>query len=414
MFKVKFIRLAVFLCCLGASVLAAAGGPYPTKSGIAASAADAGVAGNNPAAMTRFDDWSLRVGVFGFFSDSTFEGAASGTGQTFISESDGTTIIPSASYVLPFKEKWWFGFTVLGVGFSDDFGEDWAGRYVIQDYSLAYISAYPSIATKITDKLSLAASLMLTYTVFEQNKAVLNLDPGFDDGSLNLEADGWTAGFSFSMLYEFNDHTRLGAVYRSELDPDLDGDLNFSGLSPMTEAALDAAGLFDATASVSSRSPQSFNLGIHHDFANTHSLAVDLIWIQFSEFELSEIYINGNALVETNPTYEDIMGLSIAYNFPISDRVRLGVGAFLTDEMIKDENRTMMLRLDQATSYGVGVEWLSKGGRTFSLNLNYLDFGDAPVTSPDLPVLGVISGEYTTRDTYYLEFSAAFGAKPRQ
>ena len=79
---------------------------------------------------------------------------------------------------------------------------------------------------------------MLTYTVIEQNKAVLNLDPGFDDGQLTLDADGWTGGLSFSMLYEFNDQTRFGAVYRSELDPDLDGDLVFSGLSPTTEAAV--------------------------------------------------------------------------------------------------------------------------------------------------------------------------------
>ena len=46
-------------------------------------------------------------------------------------------------------------------------------------------------------------------------------------------------------------------------------------------------------------------------------------------------------------------------------------------------------------------------------NLNYLDFGEAPVESPDLPVLGVISGEYTKRDTIYLQISAAFGGKPR-
>jgi len=411
MMSSKFTRFVVLLCCLCASGIATAG-PFPTKSGIAASAENATVAAYNPAAMTRFDARAMHLGIFGFFSESTFEGSASGTGQTFTSESDSSTIIPSGNFILPFKDNWWFGFTVLGVGFSDDFGADWAGRYIIQDYSLAYISAYPSIATKITDKLSVAASLMLTYTVFEQNKAVLNLDPGFDDGSLNLDADGWSGGFSFSMLYEFNERTRLGAVYRSELDPDLDADLNFSGLSPTTEAALDAAGLLNAPANVTSRSPQSFNIGIHHDFANTHSLAVDLVWIDFSQFQLSEIYINGNNLVESDPTYEDIIALSVGYNFPISERVRLGVGAFVTDEMITDENRTMMLRLDSATSYGVGVDWLSKSGRGYSLTLNYLDLGDAPVSSPDLPVLGVISGKYSKRDTIYMEFGAAFGAKP--
>lgn len=408
-----YSKLVVLLWILSLSTTAAAG-PWPTKTGIAASTQDATVAGNNPAAMTRFDSRSTRVGVFGFFSESTFEGSSSGTGTNFVSESDSTTIIPSGNMVLPFaNNEWWFGFTVLGVGFSDDFG-DWRGRYIIQEYSLAYISAYPSIATKLTDKLSVAGSAMLTYTVFEQDKAVLNLDPGFGDGGLNLDADGWTAGWSVSMLYEFSDRTRLGAVYRSELDPDLDADLNWSNLSPATEAALDAAGLLNASASVSSRSPASFNLGLHHDFENSHQLAVDLVWIDFSNFQLSEIYLNGTALIETDPTYEDITGLAVGYNFPVSERVRLGLGAFVTDEIIEDENRTLMLRLDTATSYGIGIEWTTRKGNAWTATLNYLDMGDAPIQSPDLPVIGVITGKYTKRDTIYLEVGYAFGGKPRQ
>ena len=181
----------------------------------------------------------------------------------------------------------------------------------------------------------------------------------------------------------------------------------------MTEAVLDATGLLNASASVTSRSPQSFNLGIHHEFENTHALSVDLVWIDFSEFQLSEIYINGNNFVETDPTYEDVTGIAVGYNFPISDRVRIGLGAFVTDEMIKDENRTMMLRLDTGTSYGIGVKWETKKGRLYSATLNYLDLGDAPVSSPDLPVLGVISGRYTKRDTIFVEIGGAFGAKPR-
>jgi long-chain fatty acid transport protein len=412
-----FIRKYLSPVLLFVSLIAfgtASAGPWPTKSGIAASAQDATAAGNNPAAITRFDEFAIQAGVFAFFSDSTFEGTSSGTGANFVSESDSTTVIPSGSLIKPFGKNWWFGFTVLGAGFSDDFGENWAGRYIIQDYTLAYVSLYPSLATKLTDKLSVAGSLMVTYTIFEQNKAVPNiLDPGFGDGSLNLDSDGWTGGWSIATLYEFTDRTRMGFVYRSELDPDLDADLNWSGLGPNTEAFLEASGIFNTTASVKSRSPASANIGFHHDFENSHAFAADLVWIDFSNFQLSEIYFNGNTLSETDPTYEDITAISLGYNFPIGERLRLGFGAFVTDEMIKDENRTMMLRLDSATSYGVGIEWTTRKGNVIAANLNYLDFGEAPVESPDLPVIGVISGEYTKRDTIYLQISAAFGGKPR-
>ena len=301
-FKALFVFVGVF--GLIATSLA---GPWTTKSGIAASAEDASAAGNNPAAITRFDELAFQVGVFGFFSESTFQGTASGTGTDFVSESDSTTVIPSGSLILPFGKDWWFGLTALGVGFSDDFGEDWGGRYLIQDYTLAYVSLYPSIATKLTDKLSVAASLMITYTTFEQNKAVANiLDPGLEDGALNLEADGWTGGWSVSALYEFSAQTRLGFVYRSELDPELEADLNWSGLGPNTEDFLEISGILNIPVEMTSRSPQSANIGIHHDFNNGHALAFDLVWIDFSNFQLSEFYFNGETIVETDPTYEDI------------------------------------------------------------------------------------------------------------
>ncbi|GEM_PF-2869579 len=400
------ILLGLLFCAPVGSALA---GPWATISGIAASAEDATVAVNNPAAMTRFDDWVMDVSSYSFFSESSFEGTASGTGAVFGSDTESTTVIPSASLVLPLKENLWFGLSGSGVGFSDDFGEDWAGRYFIQDYTLAYVSAIPSLAMKVTDKLSIAGSALLTYTLFEQNKAVFNLDPEFDDGSLQLEADGFTLGYSLSALYEVSDRTRVGLVYRSELDPDLDGDLDFSNLSPSTEERLDELGLLDTSVSVSSRSPQSINLGVFHQFENDHRISVDYVWIDFSNFELSEFYFDGEAVRENETKYENINALSLGWNFPVSEKLRVGLGAFITDEMIEDDNRTMLLRLDTATSYGVGVEYAGEKGRVYYATLNYLDLGNAPVTSPELPILGEISGEYTSRDTIYLQLGIRFG-----
>jgi long-subunit fatty acid transport protein len=173
------------------------------------------------------------------------------------------------------------------------------------------------------------------------------------------------------------------------------------------------SGILNIPVEMTSRSPQSANIGIHHDFNNGHALAFDLVWIDFSNFSLSEFYFDGNTIVETDPVYEDITAISVGYNFPVGERWRLGLGAFVTDEMIADDNRTMMLRLDSATSYGIGAEYTTRKGTAITVNLSYLDFGDAPVTSPDLPILGEISGVYTKRDTYYLQVSAAFGGKPR-
>ena len=406
--EVNATRLIMLVCAF--TVGAAHAGPYPAMTGISASADDANVAGNNPAAMTLLDSRQFRAGFFTFISDSTFEGQAGDMGSTFKSESDSATVIPAFSFVQPFKDDWRFGFTVLGMGFSEDYGEDWAGRYLAQEYTLLYISAFPSIAKKVTDKLSLAGSLALTYTKFEQHKAVLNLPPGSADGQMILDVDGTTVGFSASMLYEFNDRTRFGAVYRSELNPELDGSLDFSGLTPTTEALLQASGVLDADPTASSRSPQSINAGIYHEFGDTSAITMDVVWVDFSEFTLTEIYLDGDQMQSTDPTYEDTFAFSIGYHWPVSERTRIGFGAFYVNDMIKDENRTMMLRLDDMWSVGVGIEWQWTDTRVLNVSLNYIKIGDAPTTSPDIPGFGTVSGRYTDRGTIFLETALSWGS----
>ena len=387
---------------------ALAAGPYPSMSGISAAADSASVAGNNPAAMTRFDSRAMSAEIIGFFTDNTWSGRIGTTGPEFRSEDSSTTVVPSMNMVRHFRDNWWFGFTILGSGFSDDFGETWPGRYFIQEYELLYISGFPSFATKLTDKLSVAGSLAITYTSYTQDKAVPNLDPGAGDGHLNIDTDGFTVGFAVSALYEFTERTRFGIAYRSELDPELDGNANFSGLSPTTETLLDAAGLLNAGVDVKSVSPQSINAGIYHEFDNTSAVTFDVAWADFSEYKLSEIYVEGNALSESNPIYDDILAFSVGYNWPVSDRLRLGIGAMFVDDMIEDENRTLTLRLDSLWSVGFGIEWQLNERRAITVMLNYLQVDEAPVTSPAIPGIGSVTGRFSDRQTIWLQVGMDF------
>lgn len=405
MFRV-FISFLVLL--VTAPVMA--GGPYPTISGISAAADDASVASMNPAAMTRFDERVMKFEVMGFFSDSTFEGEAGDTGREFSSSNSSTTIVPSANMVNPVRDNLWFGWTILGSGFSDDYEDGWAGRYFIEEYELISISAFPSLAMKVSENFSLAASLALTYTTYEQIKAVPNIDPGYDDGKLKADADGWSAGWALSGLYEFSDKTRAGFSYRSKIEPDLGGKAKFSGLGPITESILDAAGLLNAKLNINSVQPQSVVAGLYSEFGDSNALTLDGVWADFSEFKLSEIYVNGDQIVDAETDYDDIFAISASYSRQVADRWRMGVGGFITNDMVEDENRSILLRLDRIWSLGVGFEWQWKEDRQVSATLNYLKIGDAPVTTPQAGDIGSVSGRFTKRDTIYLRVAIALGS----
>ncbi len=384
--------------------------PYAALSGLGAAADSAATAGTNPAGIMRFTESSQRVELLAFFSESEWEGQLGETQLDWESDDSSEIVVPSGYMIKPINENMNFSFTILGVGFSDDLG-DWPGRYFIETYDSVNISAFPSLAYRVNEKLSIAGSLSLTYSIFEQERAVANfLDPGFKDGKAELDTDGFDVGFGLSMLYEINDTTRWGLNYLSEIEPSLDGDSDYSGLGPNTQAALEKAGILGADVEVNSRTPQSLIFGLYHEFDNDHAFTVDLAWSDFSRFRLSEFYFNGETMAETEEEYQDIWATSIGYSWPIAERWMLGVAGVYASSGVEDDKRTMTFRLDDIWGVGVEAEWQWTERRNLLLGMSYMTLGDAPVNSPEIPIIGSASGKYTSRDIIMLRLGLTFGA----
>ena len=393
---------------LGANLASAR--PYPGLSGLAASADSAEAAATNPAGITRFTQRAFEVEIMWFTSESEWESEFSTSGGEFNSKDSSDTIVPRVFYIEPITDRLSASFTILGAGFSDDLG-DWPGRYFITSYDSVLISAFPSLAYRINDQWSVAGSLALSYSRFEQERAVRNIfDPGFGDGKSELETDGFEVGFGLSTLYQSSERTRWGLTYQSEIEPDQDGDSDFSGLGPNTEAVMKRLGVIGADINVESTSPQSVLAGVYHEFPNNHAVTVDLAWIDFSQFRLSEYYFNGEALAESDPSYDDIYAITTSYTWPVSERWMLGVSALATNQMIDDDERTMTLRLDALWSAGVAAEWQWTESRTVKLSVSYMGLDDAPVTTPEIPGVGSLEGKFKSRDTILFQVGMTWGA----
>lgn len=403
------LNVTAFISLTLITTLAAAR-PYPGLSGLAASADSARTAGNNPAGITRFNKRAAEAEIMWFYSESKWESEFKDTGVQFNSEESGDTIIPRVFIIQPINDNYSFSFTVLGAGFSDDLG-DWPGRYFIKSYDSVLINAFPSLAYRINEQWSVAGSLALSYSSYEQERAVRNIfDPGFGDGKAKLEADSFEVGFGLSTLYQQSDHTRWGLTYQSEIEPEQNADIKRSGLGPNTQTVMEQLGIIGSDVKVRSTSPQSVLAGVYHQFPNNHALTVDLAWINFSSFQLSEYYFNGEALSENEAKYKDIYSLTTSYTWPVSSRWMLGVSALVTNKMIDDEQRTMTLRLDSLWSAGVAAEWLWTESRTVKLSLSYMGLDDGPVTTPDIPGYGSLKGNYTQRDTLLFQIGMTWGS----
>ncbi len=384
--------------------------PYPLGTGLAAAADSAQTASSNPAGISRFSQRALYGDVLLFTSESEWESEFSGTGTQFNSKDSSETVVPRVAIIQPINEKFSTSFTFLGTGFSDDLG-DWPGRYFIESYDSVFISAFPSLAYRIDEQWSVATSVAITYTSFEQERAVRNIfDPGFGDGRSKIEADSVEVGFGLSTLYQSSPRTRWGLTYSSEINPSRDADNDFSGLGPNTEAVMRRVGILDADVTIESTSPQSMLAGAYHEFANNTAVTVDLAWLNFSNFRLSEFYYNGESFARNQAQYNDIYALSASYTWPATNRWMLGVGGLVTNQMIDDEERTMTLRLDALWSLGLAAEWQWTDSRTVKMSVSYIGMDDAPVSTPAIPGFGSLEGKFTSRDTVQFQIGMSWGS----
>jgi long-chain fatty acid transport protein len=70
------------------------------------------------------------------------------------------------------------GFALTGnFGAPLEYDEDWVGRYYVQETTVLGLSFLPSIAYKVSDKLSLGASLNAMYGIYKNQVAINNVNP---------------------------------------------------------------------------------------------------------------------------------------------------------------------------------------------------------------------------------------------
>lgn len=383
--------------------------PYPGLTGLAASADSAATAATNPAGITRFEQRAAEVEILWLSSESNWESQFTNSDVEFNSKDSGDIVVPRIFYLQPINDNFSASFTTLGAGFSDDLG-DWPGRYFIKSYNSVQISAFPSLAYRINDQWSVAGSLAVSYSSYEQERAVRNIfDPGVGDGKSELKTDGIELGFGMSTLYQQSAQTRWGLTYQSEIDRSQDANNDLSGVGPNTEAAMRRLGVFDRDIKVESTSPQSMLAGVYHEFPNNHAVTVDVSWINFSNFRLSEYYFDGQSFALNDANYNDIYVVSSSYTWPVSQRWMLGVSAKVTNQMIDDDERTMTLRLDSVWSVGAAAEWQWTDSRSLKASLSYLNLGESPVTTPAIPVIGSLEGRFKSRDAILLQIGMTWG-----
>jgi long-chain fatty acid transport protein len=366
----------------------------PAFSRLYAAVDSAETASSNPAGMTRFDQKTTSVGITFLNSFKKFEVDESRTTTSGGDpDSRSPVLVPAYYTIRPIDEKWRFGFAVNATGgFGADNGSSWAGRYYSDEFSLAFIGLTPSIAYPVNDKLSLGFSVPVTISRTETTSTINSPVPGADDGKLEIEDTEASHSFVFSSLYEFSGKTRAAIIYRSEVEFDSEPDIDIKRYSlpgDVVDKIEDAINTLEAK----TKQPQSISVGLFHQLDNGWQLTADALWIDFSEFGVTEISIVGQTVVAPDNNFKDIYVFTVGAQFPVDGDTTWQIGALYVSPGVDDEDRTFSFALDRTYGVGVGFSRELSGGNAYNFNVNLLDTGKAPVDTGDDPVRGRVAGE---------------------
>jgi long-chain fatty acid transport protein len=372
-------------------------------SGLFATADDAETAATNPAGLTRLHEAEWVGGISAFYTASDFTTTAQSTGGSSSNSSNGSLAIPSLYYARPINSNLTFGISLtVPSGLGSDPGDSTPGRYLLEKWTLGYVSLTPAAGYRLNDALSFGIGLNLNYALYDYQTAVFN-GPGQPDGKMELRDGNFGAGYQLGLLYELSSTTRFGLTYNSSTTSSFSSTPELSGLTPQREALL-PVGLRSSPVTLESEFPQRVGVGGWHEFADGKSTTLDVIWVNFNRFGLSSATLGGNSIEVKNSRYNNIWGATAGFNWPLDEKWTLRFGAAYASSGVDSENRSFALRLDRIWGAGAGTQYRWSKNRVVGVNLTYYNLGSAPV-STTIPLLGTLSGEYSSNYAIELDLT---------
>jgi long-chain fatty acid transport protein len=377
-------------------------------AGWAARAQDAATAFANPAGMVRLDRSELMVGIQPLYLNTDFR--PDGNTTTTGSDGDASTWLPGGGtyYVHNLRPDIKVGMAIVGYfGLGLDYGDDWVGRYYIEEMKLQALAFQPAVAYRVNDWFSLGLGINALYAVLEKKAAVNNINPSLPDGKLKIEDEDWTYQFNLGMLVEPREGTRFGLTYLSEADLEFKDNVKFSGLGPGLSTVLGNTGLLNARLDLEMTMPQSIIFSVYHELTDNLAVMGSLGWQQWSEFGMVGVSVRAanTTSLTVDRDYDDTWHAALGFQYRVSDLWRLSAGVGYDSAMVDEKDLTPDLPMGEQWRFGLGAQYDWSKNLTVGCAYELLWMGDLDMDVNRGPLAGRVSGTYEDTAMHFININ---------
>ncbi|WP_031427062.1 OmpP1/FadL family transporter [Flavimarina sp. Hel_I_48] len=336
----------------------------------------------NPAGLVYLEDrLNISAGVSGVFSNVTWQnenfGQASKTDSPM-----GTPFYLYASYA---ATDWLsVGLAVYTpYGSSVEWPTDWAGSHLVNNIELQAIFVQPLVSLKISEKFSVGGGPIFvtgnvnfnrnanrTLTDLEGNRANVTVD---DSGVTN-----W--GWSLATMFNFTDHFRIGAHYRSEIILDSkDGDATFANFPNNTGQPL----VVNPTTVIPSNGTIGFNASLPMPAEMTVGLSYDkekwafnfdysrTYWDVYNNLDI--LFSNGGEAI--NPrNYKNSSTYKFGVQYDANELISLRAGYYFDESPVQEGYFAPETPRNDADGFTAGVSFTVNSHLAIDASFLYLRF----------------------------------------
>ena len=271
-----------------------------------------------------------------------------------------SAVAPNATISHQINEK-----AFIGVGLNVPYGmitkydEEWAGS----DHSITskVISATvtPMFAYKVTDKLSLGAGLQMQYI----RARLTNSASAYGVDLAAMEGDAFDVGYQLGAMYEFNDKTRVGIAYRSQVKHKLSGEISASRPLPNLNQNINAR----------LTTPEMLSMGIYHQLNDKWAVMAEYQRVFWSSFETLDIYGEDYPFVSsTKEKWRDTNFFAVGASYQIDHQWKWRLGLAYDQSAVRVQHRTPRIPDSDRIWYSTGLNYQYNDKLTFDLAYTYI------------------------------------------
>lgn len=273
----------------------------------------------------------------------------------------------------------------LGLGVNVPFGmvtkyddRNWAGADHGVTSKVTTVTTTPMVAWKATDKLSIGAGLPIQYfkaKLSQRTDLTLGQAPGMRDSYTKLEGDTVDVGYQIGAMYEFNENTRIGINYRSEINHKLKGEIENK-----TAATL-GVGFLNQDISARIDTPAMLSVGAFHKINDKWEVMAEYQKVFWNSFDSIDIYGEDyHSLISSTPEHwEDTDFYAIGASYNVDDKWKLRFGLAYDDSAVRKDYRTPRIPDSRRVWYSTGASYKYSDNLTFNAAYTFIKAEEAEI-----------------------------------